>query len=146
MKQLTLLIKPASSACNMRCRYCFYVDEARHRETGNRGIMTKETRDCLIARAIEAVEEKGTIQFSFQGGEPTLAGEGYYRFFIDTVKRLNEKGIPVNYAMQTNGYALTPEWAEFLAREHVLTGVSVALTLVSAVDYFVRNKSVFATK
>ena len=28
----------------------------------------------------------------------------------------------------------------------VLTGVSVALTLVSAVDYFVRNKSVFATK
>ena len=28
----------------------------------------------------------------------------------------------------------------------ILTGVSVALTLVSAVDYFVRNKSVFATK
>ena len=28
----------------------------------------------------------------------------------------------------------------------VLTGVSVALTLVSAVDYFVRNRSVFATK
>ena len=28
----------------------------------------------------------------------------------------------------------------------VLTGASVALTLVSAVDYFVRNRSVFATK
>ena len=48
MKQLTLLIKPASSACNMRCRYCFYADEARHRETGNRGIMTKETRDYKV--------------------------------------------------------------------------------------------------
>ena len=28
----------------------------------------------------------------------------------------------------------------------ILTGISVALTLWSAVDYFVRNKSVFATK
>ena len=28
----------------------------------------------------------------------------------------------------------------------VLTGVSVALTLWSAVDYFVKNRSVFATK
>ena len=90
MKQLTLLIKPASSACNMRCRYCFYVDEARHRETGNRGIMTKETRDCLIARAIEAVEEKGTIQFSFQGGEPTVAGLEFFQDFVDTVGRMDQ--------------------------------------------------------
>ncbi len=27
-----LLIKPASSLCNMRCRYCFYADEAANRE------------------------------------------------------------------------------------------------------------------
>ena len=25
MKFLSVLIKPASSLCNLRCRYCFYV-------------------------------------------------------------------------------------------------------------------------
>ena len=28
MQNLNFLIKPASSQCNMRCRYCFYADEA----------------------------------------------------------------------------------------------------------------------
>ena len=28
----------------------------------------------------------------------------------------------------------------------ILTGIAAALTLISAVDYFVRNKSVFASK
>lgn len=32
MKYISFLIKPASSLCNMRCRYCFYYDVADHRE------------------------------------------------------------------------------------------------------------------
>lgn len=32
MPYINLLIKPASSPCNMRCRYCFYADEAANRE------------------------------------------------------------------------------------------------------------------
>ena len=28
MQNLNFLIKPASSQCNMRCRYCFYEDVA----------------------------------------------------------------------------------------------------------------------
>ena len=31
MPYINLLIKPASSLCNMRCRYCFYADEAANR-------------------------------------------------------------------------------------------------------------------
>ena len=28
MPPVTVMIKPASGLCNMRCRYCFYADEA----------------------------------------------------------------------------------------------------------------------
>ena len=28
MPNLSLLIKPVSGACNLRCRYCFYLDES----------------------------------------------------------------------------------------------------------------------
>ena len=37
MRPLSLLIKPASGLCNMRCRYCFYADVAEHRETASYG-------------------------------------------------------------------------------------------------------------
>ena len=26
MKHLSVMFKPASSLCNMRCKYCFYAD------------------------------------------------------------------------------------------------------------------------
>ena len=32
MPPINILIKPASSACNMACQYCFYKDVAAHRE------------------------------------------------------------------------------------------------------------------
>ena len=43
MKILSLLIKPASSLCNMHCKYCFYADIASSREIASYGIMSQET-------------------------------------------------------------------------------------------------------
>ena len=40
MPAWNLLIKPASSACNLDCKYCFYRDVAASRETPFRGMMT----------------------------------------------------------------------------------------------------------
>ncbi len=123
MPALSVLIKPASGLCNMRCRYCFYADVTENREIRSYGVMTEETAEALIRRALEFAE--GSVTFAFQGGEPTLAGEGYYRFFTDTVKRLNEKRIPVNYAMQTNGYEISDGLCDLLAQHRFLMGVSL---------------------
>ena len=59
MPYINLLIKPASSLCNMRCRYCFYADEAANRELPSMGVMTASTAETMIARALEAAG-KGT--------------------------------------------------------------------------------------
>ena len=48
---INLLIKPASSLCNMRCRYCFYEDEAANRETASLGVMSRDTAALLIPQA-----------------------------------------------------------------------------------------------
>ena len=42
MPPITVMIKPASGSCNMRCRYCFYHDVAENREIQSYGIMTQE--------------------------------------------------------------------------------------------------------
>ena len=37
MRELQLLIKPVSSACDLDCTYCFYKDEAANRAVGDHG-------------------------------------------------------------------------------------------------------------
>ena len=37
MPPITVMLKPASGLCNMRCRYCFYADEMAHRTTESYG-------------------------------------------------------------------------------------------------------------
>lgn len=43
MKHLQFLIKPASSACNLRCQYCFDADIAQNRTVSHMGMMQPET-------------------------------------------------------------------------------------------------------
>lgn len=123
MPPIHVLIKPASAGCNMRCRYCFYADEAACRQEGMWGIMSRETARAAIRRALAHAE--GSCTFMFQGGEPPLAGLDFFRFFADTVRQENRRGVQISYAFQTNGLALDAQWAEFLAQNQVLVGISM---------------------
>lgn len=123
MPPLNLLIKPASSLCNMRCKYCFYCDVADNREIASYGLMPRETMECLVKRAFEFAE--GSCGFAFQGGEPTLAGASFYREFTDLVEQYNTNHIQVSYAIQTNGYDVPDELCEILAKHKFLAGVSL---------------------
>lgn len=49
-----LLIKSASSLCNMRYRYCFYEDEAANRAEASLGRMSQETAALLIRQELDA--------------------------------------------------------------------------------------------
>ena len=77
MPPVNVLIKPASSACNMRCAYCFYRDVADNREHAFEGMLSLERMEQVIAAAVEYAE--GICSFAFQGGEPTLAGLDFFR-------------------------------------------------------------------
>jgi uncharacterized protein len=126
MKNLNFLIKPASSLCNMRCRYCFYEDEAVNRAEASTGRMTTETVDCLIQQAFAALDNRNSsVTFAFQGGEPTLAGLDYYRYFVEKVYQHNANHVHVNFAIQTNGLMIDEQWAVFLAENRFLVGISI---------------------
>jgi len=123
MPPVNLLIKPASSLCNMRCRYCFYCDVAENRNTASYGVMSPETTEAMLENVFRYADK--SVSFSFQGGEPTLAGIEYFRHFHETVAKYNTRKIPVAYAMQTNGYHMPEELAELLAEHKYLLGVSL---------------------
>lgn len=125
MKNTNFLIKPASSLCNMRCRYCFYEDESVNRTTKSMGIMSTATADRLIEQAFVGATRRDTITFSFQGGEPTMAGKEYFQHFTRQVRLTNTVGATVQYAIQSNGLAIDDEWIEIFRANKFLVGISV---------------------
>ncbi len=121
---LSLLIKPASGSCNMRCKYCFYVDETQKRTVSSMGIMSAETMEAVVKRVYS--ENCGECSIAFQGGEPTLVGIEFYRHLTAALKDIpNPYNVQVHLSMQTNGLALNEDWAQWLAENNVLVGVSL---------------------
>ncbi len=120
---MNLLIKPASSACNLKCHYCFYNDSAKNRMVECYGMMEEETLETLIKNTLEYAEEFCTI--AFQGGEPTLVGLDFYKKLMEYQKKYNVKKIQINNAIQTNGTLINDEWAKFLKEHNFLVGVSL---------------------
>lgn len=122
-KVLTVLVKPASSKCNLRCSYCFYADESKNREVSDYGLMSYETMKVLIDRIAEYLDGKGRANISFQGGEPTLAGLLFFHDFVTLMARF--KDIKTSYSIQTNATLLNDEWIAFFKEHAFLVGVSL---------------------
>ena len=120
---MNILIKPASSLCNLRCGYCFYHDEANSRQTQSFGMMSINTLENIVSKAL--AEAKKECTFGFQGGEPTLAGLGFFRELIQLQQKHNTRGLKINNALQTNGTLIDDEWAQFFADNGFLIGLSL---------------------
>lgn len=123
MRDISVMVKPASSACNLHCAYCFYADVANKRQVGNHGVMTAEMAELLALRLAEAVDFAGDVTVSFQGGEPTLAGLDWFRHFVDLMAAY--PGVTTHWSLQTNGTLLDREWCAFLAEHDFLVGLSI---------------------
>jgi len=132
MKRLTVMIKPASSLCDMRCKYCFYYDVAASRHNASMGIMSREVASALLHNVFSQLTAGDHITFAFQGGEPGLAGLDYFKFFTAEAKKIAPSRVRIHYAFQTNGLILSSvsgtspdEWCNFFRENDFLIGLSL---------------------
>ncbi len=125
MKTVNIMLKPASSLCNMRCKYCFYADVSAARNIPSYGIMSAETVEALLKRLAAEFSRGDRIGIAFQGGEPTLAGLSFFRDFVEKASSILQAD--VSYALQTNGLLLDDEWRAFLKEHRFLVGLSLDL-------------------
>ena len=116
MPPVNVLIKPASSACNMTCAYCFYRDVASHRQEGFQGMLSPRLMEEVVAGAMEFAEH--SCSFLFQGGEPTLAGLDFYRQVVELVKQQHDKALTI----LTENRAKLDQLAQFLYEKETITG------------------------
>ena len=85
MREMTVMIKPASGLCQMACDYCFYHDIAEYGAPANT-FMSRKTAQKLIERAKESGAQR--VHFAFQGGEPLLWGQEHFDDFFDDKKTI----------------------------------------------------------
>lgn len=123
MPDINLLIKPASSNCNLRCVYCFYQSEAASRSVASYGMMAEDTLEAVVRRGLEYADSY--CGFAFQGGEPTLAGLPFFQKLVSLEQQYNTKNIRISNSIQTNGTLIDEKWCAFLHDHHFLIGLSL---------------------
>ena len=100
MKHLTIMLKPASSFCNLRCKYCFYADITSLREVSSFGVMKESAMTAVMDHIFIDLDDGDYLTLSFQGGEPMLAGLPFYRNLVQYIAG-KKRNIHINYTLQT---------------------------------------------
>lgn len=123
-KKLKKLIILLSSACNLRCRYC-YLSFGMH--PGEEVIKNISVEDAK--KAIEMIYEKypegiGFIQFF--GGEPLVAFKEMKAIYEFTCEFFDAKGLKrPNYGVVTNGVLLNEEVISFFNESKMSVTISI---------------------
>ena len=114
---LFVMLKPVGSRCNLACRYCYYLDKARHEE------MSDELLDEFIRQYLEA-QTQPEVLFTWHGGEPLLRPISFYQKAMQMQQRYAH-GRTIDNCLQTNGTLITKEWCQFFHDNHFLIGISI---------------------
>jgi uncharacterized protein len=123
---LHIVVKPIGPICNLRCRYCFYLEKESLYESNESWRMTNETLEGYIRQYIEAQPaEVQDINFTFQGGEPTLMEIDFFRRALELQQKYLPPGKCVSNSLQTNGILLDDRWCKFLRDNRFLVGLSL---------------------
>jgi uncharacterized protein len=119
-----VMIKPAGSACNLRCAYCFYLSKGALPDGPGCGNMPDETLELLISSYIRDITASEVV-FTWQGGEPTLRGLDFFRKVVALQKKHAKPGQTILNDLQTNGTLLDAHWCRFLKSNDFLVGLSI---------------------
>lgn len=118
----TTMVKPVGSLCNMRCKYCYYLDKAALYDY-RQPQMDDRLLESYIRANIEG-NNSPVIAFAWHGGEPLLAGKEFFRKAVALQQRYAE-GKTVENSIQTNGLLVDDEWCQIFRDNNFLVGVSI---------------------
>lgn len=122
-RTFAVMAKVVGGRCNLACGYCYYAEKpALLRQTHR--VMPDEVLETYVRENLAANGKDSKVEFAWHGGEPTLAGIGFFRQALDLEKRYGE-GRKIINTLQTNATLLDDEWCAFFSENDFLLGVSV---------------------
>lgn len=122
-KPLYLMLKPVGAACNLRCKYCYYLEKKELYPDDNRYIMSDELLELFIKQYLES-QTMLQVLFTWHGGEPLMRNISFYKKALELQKKYG-RGRQIENTLQTNGTLLTDEWCRFFKDNNFLIGISM---------------------
>lgn len=122
-RPLYMMLKPAGSLCNFRCRYCYYLEKGKLYGKDAGHVITDSLLEKFIREYIEA-QTMPEVLFTWHGGETLMRPLSFYQRALE-IERRYARGRQISNCIQTNGTLLTDEWCEFFRENNFLVGVSV---------------------
>lgn len=118
-----IIAKPIGPLCNLDCKYCFYLEKEKMYPDTKDWAMSDKILESFIKQYIET-QSVQDINFTWQGGEPTLLGVEYFKKVIELQKKYSN-GKKISNSLQTNGVTLNDQWCEFFLENEFLIGLSI---------------------
>lgn len=117
------MVKPIGSKCNLRCKYCYYLEKSslytqQHKQMMSDKLLEKFVKDYIAAQTTPYV------LFTWHGGETLLRPISFYRRALK-FQRYYAGDKQIDNCIQTNGTLLNDEWCAFFKENNFLVGVSI---------------------
>jgi uncharacterized protein len=123
-RRFHMMVKPVGAQCNLDCAYCFYLHKEQLLGQPAQPRMSEAVLEAHIRQYI-AAQTGDSVVFSWQGGEPTIAGLEFFRRVVALQERHRRPGQAIENDLQTNGVLLDEEWAAFLKQHGFWVGLSI---------------------
>ena len=114
----TLILEPVQR-CNLSCRYCYADGDGA-------GVMSPQTLQTALEKTARYAEGQGfrEIHLLWHGGEPLLAGLGFFRAAMHMLRELSSD-LKFHHYLQTNGLLLDHDFCAFFRDHEFQIGVSL---------------------
>ena len=122
-RPMYVMLKPAGSLCNLRCKYCYYLEKDKLYKQCKNHVISDELLEMFIKEYIEA-QTTPQVLFTWHGGETLMRPISFYKRALE-LQRIYGRGRQIDNCIQTNGTLLTDEWCQFFKDNNFLVGVSI---------------------
>ena len=122
-RPMYVMLKPAGSLCNLRCKYCYYLEKEKLYADSRQHIISDSLLEKFVKEYIEA-QTTPQVLFTWHGGETLMRPVAFYRRAL-VLQRKYAQGRQVDNCIQTNATLLTDEWCRFFRENNFLVGVSI---------------------
>lgn len=122
------MAKPAGSACNLACEYCYYLEKSKLYTSSHDGrrpsmVMTDALLEEFVKKYL-AAQTLPEATFCWHGGESLMRPLSFYQRVME-LQRQYGRGMLITNTIQTNGTLLTDQWCRFFKENNWLVGISI---------------------
>ena len=99
---LYVMTKPVGSLCNLRCKYCYYLEKSNlyaHQSATERFSMSDQTLEAFIRQYLES-QTQPQVLFTWHGGEPLMRPSSFYKRALELQRRY-ARGRLIDNCLQT---------------------------------------------